>query len=83
MGKKRNTHRILVRMSEGKMPLGRPRRRWVDIIKTDLGEMERGDTDCVDLAHDRGHWRYFVNTVMNSAVPTGSFSRSTQFHEVS
>jgi hypothetical protein len=36
LGKKRNAYRILVRKPEGKRPLGRPRRRWVDNIKMDL-----------------------------------------------
>jgi hypothetical protein len=36
MGKKRNAYRILVEMPEGKRPLGKPRRKWVDNIKMDL-----------------------------------------------
>jgi hypothetical protein len=36
MGEKRNVYRLLVRKSEGKRPLGRPRRRWMDNIKMDL-----------------------------------------------
>jgi hypothetical protein len=40
-GEKRNAYRILVRRPEGKRPLGRSRRRWVDNIKRDLREMER------------------------------------------
>jgi hypothetical protein len=40
MGEKRNTYRVLVRKPEGKRPLGRPRRRWVDNIKMDLREIE-------------------------------------------
>jgi hypothetical protein len=38
MGEKRNTYRLLVGKPEGKRPLGRPRRRWVDNIRKDLGE---------------------------------------------
>jgi hypothetical protein len=38
-GEKRNAYRILVRKPEGKRPLGRPRRRWVDNIKMDLREI--------------------------------------------
>jgi hypothetical protein len=36
MGEKRNIYRILVGKPEGKRPLGRPRRRWVNNIKMDL-----------------------------------------------
>jgi hypothetical protein len=36
MGKNMNAYRILVRKSEGKRPLGRPRRRWEDSTKMDL-----------------------------------------------
>jgi hypothetical protein len=39
MGVTRNAYRILVEKPEGKRPLGRPRRRWVDNIKMDLGEI--------------------------------------------
>jgi hypothetical protein len=40
MGEKRNSYRILVRKPEGKRPLGRPRRRWMDNIKMDIREIE-------------------------------------------
>jgi hypothetical protein len=39
-GEKRNAYRILVENPEGKRPLGRQRRRWVDNIKMDLREVE-------------------------------------------
>jgi hypothetical protein len=39
MGEKRNVYRILVGKPEGKRPLGRPRRKWVDNTKLDLREM--------------------------------------------
>jgi hypothetical protein len=35
MGEMRNVYKILVRMSEGKTPLGRPECRWEDNIKMD------------------------------------------------
>ena len=37
---------------EGKRPLGRPRRRWVDNIRTDLQEVECGYMDWTGLAQD-------------------------------
>jgi hypothetical protein len=55
--------------SEGKRPLGRPRRRWVDNIRVDLGEVGRGDVDCIGLSQDRNRWRAVVNSVMNLRVP--------------
>jgi hypothetical protein len=39
VGKKRNVYRILVGKPEGKRPLERPRRRWVNSIKMDLREI--------------------------------------------
>jgi hypothetical protein len=46
----RNAYRILVGKPEGKRPLGRPRRRWVDTIKIDLREVGWDDMDWIDLA---------------------------------
>jgi hypothetical protein len=42
---------------EGKRPLGRPRRRWVDNIKMDLKEIEWYGTDWIELAQDKDRWR--------------------------
>jgi hypothetical protein len=53
---------------EGKRPLGRPRRRWVNNIKIDLREVGLDGTDWIDLAQDRDQWRALVNTVMNLRV---------------
>jgi hypothetical protein len=61
--------RILVGKPEGKSPLGRSRRRWVDNIEMDLRQIGWSDMDWVDLAHDRGQWRVLVKTVMNLRVP--------------
>jgi hypothetical protein len=49
-GEKRNAYRLLVGKPEGKRPLGRPRRRWVDNIGMDLGEVGWGDVDWIGLA---------------------------------
>jgi hypothetical protein len=61
--------RILVGKPDGKRPLGRPRRRWVDNIKIDLKEIEWDIMDWIDLAQDRDQWRDLVNMVMNLRVP--------------
>jgi hypothetical protein len=66
---KRNAYRILVGKPEGKRPLGRPRRRWVDNIKMDLREIGWDGTDWMGMAQDRGQWRALVNTVSNLRVP--------------
>jgi hypothetical protein len=54
-----------VRKPEGTRPLGRPRRRWLDNIKTDLREIEWDVMDLIDLAQERNQWRALVNTVMD------------------
>jgi hypothetical protein len=69
LGQKRNAYRILVGKPEGKRPLGRPRRRWVDDIKMDLREIGPEAMNWIDLAEDRDQWRTLVNTVMNLRVP--------------
>jgi hypothetical protein len=65
----RNAYRILVGNPEGKRPLGRPRRRWVDNIKMDLREIGWDGGDLIELAQDRDQWRALVRAVMNLRVP--------------
>jgi hypothetical protein len=70
MGEKRNAYRLLVGKPEGKRPLGRPRRRWVDSIRMDLEEVGWGDVDWIGLAQDRNRWRALVNSVLNQVILT-------------
>jgi hypothetical protein len=69
MGEKRNTYRLLVGKPGGKRRLGRLRRRWVDNIRMDLGEVGCGDVDLIGLAQDRNRWRALVNSVLDLRVP--------------
>jgi hypothetical protein len=69
MGEKRNAYRLLVGKPEGKRLLGRPRCGWVDNIRMDLGEVEWGGVDWIDLAQDRNRLRALVNLVLNLRVP--------------
>ena len=69
MGEKRRVYRVLVDKTEGKRPLGRPRRRWVDNIRMDLQEVKCGCMDWIGLAQDRDRWRTLVSAVMNLRVP--------------
>jgi len=69
MGEERVVYRVLVGKPEGKRPLGRPRRRWVENIRIDLQEVGCGYMDWIGLAQDRDRWRTFVSAVMNLRVP--------------
>jgi hypothetical protein len=69
MGEKRKAYRLLVGKPEGKRPLGSPRRRLVDNIRMELGEVVWGDVDRIGLAKDRNRWRAVVNSVLNLRVP--------------
>jgi hypothetical protein len=69
MGKKQNAYRLLVGRPEGKRPLGRPRRRWVDNVRMDLREVRWGHVDWIGLAQDRNRWRALVNSILNLWVP--------------
>jgi hypothetical protein len=54
---------------EGKRPLGRPRRKWVDNIKMDLRVIGLYNVDWIDMAQDMDQWRALVNTVLKLRVP--------------
>ena len=69
MSEERGAYRVLVGKPEGKRPLGRPRRRWVDNNRMDLQEVGCGYVDWIGLAQDRDRWRTLVSAVMNLRVP--------------
>jgi hypothetical protein len=69
MGEERRVYRVLVGKLEGKRPLGRPTRRWVDNIRMNLQEMGCGYIDWIGLAQDRDRWRTLVSAVTNLWVP--------------
>ena len=69
MEDRRGVYRVLVEKREGKIPLGRPRRRWDDNTKMDLQEVGCGGMGWIDLAQDRDRWRALVYAVMNLGVP--------------
>jgi hypothetical protein len=85
MGEKRNAYRLLVGKPEGKRPLGRPRRRWVDNIRMDFGEVGWGDVDLIGLAKDRNRWGAVVNSVLNLRVPwnAGKLSSGLEYSGLS
>jgi hypothetical protein len=94
MEEKRNAYRLCVGKAEGTIPPARPRQRWTDNIKMDLGEIGWGGVDWIGLAQDRDKWRALVNLMMTLQVPynagkplsgfsTGGLSSSAQFHRVS
>jgi len=68
MGEETGVYRVLVGKPEGRRPLGRPRRRWVDNIRTEL-RVGCGYMDWIGLAQDRDRWRTLVSAVMNLRVP--------------
>jgi hypothetical protein len=69
MKEKRNVYRLFIRKSEGKRPLGRPRRKWINNIKIDRLEIGLSVVDWIGLAQDRYRWRALVNAVMNLRCP--------------
>ena len=69
MEQSRNAYRVLVGKPEGKIPLGRPRRRLEDNIKMDLRYVGCDPGEWMDVAEDRDQWRAYVRAVMNLRVP--------------
>ena len=68
MGEERRSYKVLGRKPEGKRPLGRPRRRWVDKIRMDHQEVGCGYMNWIGMAQDRDRWRTLVSAVMNLRV---------------
>ena len=68
MGEERGAYRVLVGKGEGKRPLGRTRRRWVDNIGMELQEVGCGYVEWIGLVQDRDRWRTLVSAVMNLRV---------------
>ena len=94
MGEERVVYRVFLGKPEGRRPMGRPRRRWVENIKMDLQVVGCGFMDWIGLAKDRERWRTLVSAVMNLRAPWNagnfltsckpvSFSRRTLHHGVS
>jgi hypothetical protein len=69
MGDVRDACKSFVGIPEGNRPLGRPRRKGKDNIRTDLGELGWENVDWMLLIQDRNLWRARVNTVVNFGVP--------------
>jgi hypothetical protein len=69
MEEMRNAYKILVGKPKGNRPLGRPRRRREDNIRTDHREIGWEGLEWINLARDTDQWRAVVNTVMNLRVP--------------
>ena len=69
VGEEMGVYRVLVGKPEGRRPLGRPRRRWVDNIRMDLQEVGYVYMDWIGLAQDRDRWRTLVSALMNLRVP--------------
>jgi hypothetical protein len=66
---KRTAYRLLVGKPEGRRPLRRSRRRWLDNIWMDIAEVGWDDVDWIGLAQDRDRWRALVNSILNLRVP--------------
>jgi hypothetical protein len=94
MGEKRNAYSLLVGGTEGKRRLERPRHRWMDNVRMDLGEVGGDNVYWIGLAKDRNRWSTILDTVMKLLVlrdisnvlyscTTVGFSRRSQVRELS
>ena len=68
VGEEKGVYRVLLGKPEGRRPLERPRRRWVDDIRMDLQGVGCGYMDWIGLAQDRGRWQTLVSAVMNLRI---------------
>jgi hypothetical protein len=69
MLERRDVYKLLIGKPEGKKSLGRPRRRWEDIIKMDFQALGCGDIGWIELAQNRDRCWTLVKTIMNLRVP--------------
>jgi hypothetical protein len=77
MGEKSNVYRLLVGKPEGKRPLGRPRRKWINNIKMELLEIGLSVVDWIGLAQDRYRYRYSSCELGNE--PSGTIKRQGNY----
>jgi hypothetical protein len=68
MGEETKEHKVSVGKPEGYRPLGRPRRRWEDGIRMDIGEIVLGGVDWIRLAQYRVRWRAVVSEPLGSCA---------------
>ena len=83
MGEERGVYRVLVGKPEGKRPLGRPRRGWVDNIRMDLQEVGCGYMDWIGMVQNRDRWLTLVSALMNLRVPWNARNFLTSCKQVS
>ena len=69
MVEERGVYRVLVGKPEGRRPLGRSGRRWVNNITMYPQEVGCRHVDWIGLTQDRDRWRTLVSAVMNLRVP--------------
>jgi len=73
---RRGVYRVLVGKSEGRRPLGRPRRTWEGNNKMDLQEVGWRVINWIHLAQDRDRWQVLLNTEINLPYGAGNFLTS-------